>query len=107
MSWALKHIADLKAGMSVVAKPAGRSMEPLIYSKDEVFILPAKETTIVVGDIVLCRVGGNDLLHKITAIQGDRYQISNNKGYVNGWTKAVYGYVLCVIHGKGTYVRKD
>ena len=48
------------------------------------------------GDIVLCKVNGNVYLHKITAIKSDQYQISNNKGYVNGWTnsKIFFGKVI-------------
>jgi hypothetical protein len=33
----------------------------------------------------LCKVAGRQYLHLIKAIQGDRYQIANNKGYINGW----------------------
>lgn len=38
------------------------------------------------GDVVLCKVRGNQYLHLVTAVRGDQYQISNNHGYVNGWT---------------------
>jgi hypothetical protein len=38
-----------------------------------------------VGDIVLCRVRGNEYLHIVKAIQGDRYKIGNNRGLINGW----------------------
>jgi hypothetical protein len=36
-----------------------------------------------VGDIVLCRVGGRQYLHLILAIQGERFQIGNNRGGVS------------------------
>ena len=45
----------------------------------------------VVGDVVLCRVNGNEYLHLVKAVQGDRALIGNNKGGTNGWTKAIYG----------------
>ncbi len=37
------------------------------------------------GDIVLCKVKGNEYLHLIKAIQDKRYQIGNNRGKINGW----------------------
>jgi hypothetical protein len=38
-----------------------------------------------VGDIVLCKVNGNEYLHLIKSVKGDRFQIGNNKGRINGW----------------------
>lgn len=38
-----------------------------------------------VDDVVLCRVKGAEYLHLIKAIQGQRFQIGNNRGYINGW----------------------
>lgn len=108
MSWADKHIADLKEGMVVVAKPSGNSMQPLIFSKDSVLIAPPEN--IQVGDIVLCKVMGKVLLHKVKYIAKNgndiKYMICNNKGYENGWTKAIYGKALAVTKGKGTYTCK-
>ena len=46
---------------------------------------PVKDTVLEAGDIVLCKVGGSQYLHLIKATQGDRYQIGNNKGHINGW----------------------
>jgi hypothetical protein len=45
------------------------------------------------GDIVLCKVNGNEYLHLIKAMQGARCQIGNNRGRINGWigTNSVYG----------------
>ena len=45
------------------------------------------------GDIVLCKVNGNEYLHPIKAIQGSRFQIGNNQGRINGWVgpNAIYG----------------
>jgi hypothetical protein len=46
-----------------------------------------------VGDIVLCKVNGNEYLHLIKAIQGRRFQIGNNRGRISGWVgkSAIYG----------------
>ena len=52
-----------------------------------------------VGDVVLCKVSGNQYLHLVLAVGSDgRYQIGNNKGGVNGWCTAenVYGVVTVV-----------
>ena len=38
-----------------------------------------------VGDVVLCKVNGREYLHLIKAVQGERYQIGNNRGRINGW----------------------
>jgi hypothetical protein len=48
-------------------------------------VAPADPSTLQVGDIVLCRVRGSEYLHIVKAIQGDRYQIGNNRGLINGW----------------------
>ena len=36
------------------------------------------------------------MTHLCTAVQGDRYQISNNHNHVNGWTgrNSIYGKVI-------------
>lgn len=45
----------------------------------------ADHATLQVDNIVLCKVHGAEYLHLVKAIQGQRFQIGNNKGYVNGW----------------------
>jgi hypothetical protein len=70
-------------------------MMPRIKSKQLVTFSP-DISNIEVGDIVLCKVNGNIMCHLVSAIQGGRYQISNNKGHVNGWTKQIYGKVISV-----------
>lgn len=72
-------------------------MQPRIESGQLVTITPVKQdcegcvdhlpfSSIKVGDVVLCKVDGRQWLHLVTAIGSDgRYQISNNKGHVNGW----------------------
>jgi hypothetical protein len=57
-------------------------------------IVPAEN--INVGDIVLCKVNGMQYLHLVTAINGDKFRISNNKGRINGWTNRSKIYGKCV-----------
>ena len=52
--------------------------------------------TLKVGDIVLCKVNGNEYLHLIKAIQGPRFQIGNNRGRVDGWVGQSASYGKCV-----------
>ena len=59
-------------------------------------IVPVDAPTLAVGDIVLCKVHGNDYLHLMSAIRGTRYQISNNSSYVNGWIGAHAIFGKCV-----------
>lgn len=55
---------------------------------------PVDPATLEVGDILLRRVKGFEYLHLVKARQGDRFQIGNNKGRINGWIGA------CSIFGK-------
>ena len=105
--WATQYIELLKQGQTVQFRPHGNSMQPRIESGQLVTVVPAfKEfancgmtdvAEVEVGDVVLCKVEGKQWLHLVTAIGSDgRYQISNNKGHVNGWcTKDnVFGVVV-------------
>jgi len=46
----------------------------------------------------LCKVNGNEYLHFVKAIQGQRFQIGNNRGGINGWIGAngVFGRLVKV-----------
>ncbi len=90
----LKASKDLSDGKTVVIRPRGNSMEPKIKSGQEVTIAPLK--TPEVGDIVLCKVKGKFYVHLVKAIRDQSYQIGNNKGSINGWTKSVFGKVVSV-----------
>lgn len=79
-------IDKLVSGLTAVCRPRGNSMVPYIKDGEEVQLTPTLDN-LKVGDIVACKVKGRYLLHKISAIQGDRYQISNASGFVNGWIK--------------------
>ena len=71
-------------------------MKPRIESGQLVTISPIVKASLAVGDIVLCKVGGKEYLHLLKAIQGDRFQIGNNKGHINGWVTASGIYGKCV-----------
>lgn len=85
VSW--PNIVDrLVNGDPVTIRPSGSSMAPRILSKQEVTIFPVGESSVEVGMVVLAKVKGRFYLHLVSAIDGRRVQISNNHGFVNGWT---------------------
>lgn len=94
MSWASFYIRDLLAGQTVKFRPRGNSMKGRINSGDLCTVIPiTDDVTLEPGDIVLCKVRGNQYLHLIQAKQDARYLIGNNRGGTNGWTgiNAIYG----------------
>jgi SOS-response transcriptional repressor LexA len=94
MSWATLYIQKLKNNETVTFRPRGNSMTGKIESGQLCTVEPIKNyDELKKGDIVLCKVNGNQYLHLISAISGDRFQISNNHNFVNGWTNknSVYG----------------
>lgn len=97
MGWATNYIAQLKLGETIQFRPRGNSMIPHINSGDLVTVTPIVESDeIVSGMIVLCAVSGAQYLHFVKAVRGDRYQIGNAHGRINGWTgrKNIYGRVI-------------
>jgi hypothetical protein len=56
-------------------------------------VIPVDPEVLEVGDIVLCKVSGNEYLHIVKAIHDGRFQIGNNRGLINGWTgpDSIYG----------------
>lgn len=76
-------------------------MRPKVNDGDLVTLVPSDGADLAVGAIVLVRVGGNDYLHLVTAIDGKRIQIGNNRGHVNGWVgpAAIYGRATQIDHG--------
>lgn len=94
MGWATSYIAKLKDGETVSFRPRGHSMKGKIESGQLCTVEPISNiTALEKGDIVLCKVNGNEYLHLIKAIQGPRFQIGNNRGRINGWIgrNAVFG----------------
>lgn len=81
-------------------------MEPLIKSGQKVALQPIQTVKeLKKGDIVFCRVKGKFLVHKITNknTRTQKYEISNNKGFVNGEIPidSIYGLVVEIVpYGK-------
>lgn len=97
MSWATSYIAKLQQGEAVIFRPRGNSMSGRVESGQECTVSPVVDyRTLKKGDIVLCKVNGSQYLHLIKAIDGERFQIGNNRGKINGWTprKNIYGILV-------------
>ena len=92
-----KITADhLKNGEVCQVTGYGNSMVPILQSGETVTVVPITEDiTLKKNDIVFCKVKGHYYLHKISAIKGKSYQISNNHGHVNGTVGigCIYGLV--------------
>lgn len=95
-SWADNAINLLREGQEAIVIPHGNSMQPKVLSGAHVTLEPVTIEQLEINDIVLCRVSGNVYLHLVKALDGNRVQIGNNRGYINGWTKAVYGRAIHV-----------
>jgi hypothetical protein len=80
LGWATHYIEMLRTGKAVSFRPRGSSMKGRIES--------GQLCTVSVGDIVLCKVRGTEYLHIVKAISGERFQIGNNRGGINGWIGA-------------------
>jgi len=97
MGWASGYIARLRAGEVVAFRPRGASMSGKIESGQLCTVEPVSDAaTLSVGDIVLCKVKGNEYLHLIKAISGARFQIGNNRGFINGWVSANAIFGRCI-----------
>ena len=75
-------------------------MTPKVKSGQLCTVSPIEDfNSLKKGDIVLCKVGRAQYLHLISAIgPNGNYQISNNKGHVNGWVSRdnVFGILISV-----------
>ena len=96
MGWAHHYIERLRAGETVQFRPRGHSMTGLIASGQLCTVAPVDPARLKVGDIVLCKVKGSDYLHLIKAISGPRFQIGNNRGFINGWVTAGAIFGVCI-----------
>ena len=97
MGWAASYIAKLKAGETVSFRPRGNSMAGKVASGQLCTVTPVYDRSVLcVGDIILCKVGGYEYLHLIKAIRGNRYQIGNNRGRINGWIGADQIFGRCI-----------
>jgi len=88
MGWASGHIQRLQAGETVSFRPRGHSMSPKVESGQLCTVVPVDPASLAVGDIVLCKVKGAEYLHLVKGVQDGRFQIGNNRGFINGWIGA-------------------
>src|SRR5207245_4534558 len=95
MGWASEYVIRLQRGEPVQFRPRGNSMRGKIESGQLCTVEPVQDD-LNVGDIVLCKVNGKQYLHLIKAIQGNRFQIGNNRGHINGWISRNGIYGKCV-----------
>ena len=96
MSWATHYIEKLKNGETVQFRPRGHSMKGKIASGQLVTVEPLGNRKLQLNDIVLCKVNRSQYLHLIKAIQGNRYQIGNNIGKINGWITQNGIFGICI-----------
>ena len=104
-AWATPHIERLQKGETVQFRPVGGSMRGKVNSGDLVTVEPIGDRELKKGDIVLCKVKGNQYLHLVKAIATTkhaldgapkaRFQIGNNKGGINGWITRTCIYGIC------------
>lgn len=90
----------LKNGETCKVVGFGQSMTPILMSGQPVIVAPlTEETELKKNDIVFCKVNGHYYLHKISAVKGPTYQISNNHGHVNGTVtrNSIYGKVVEIL----------
>lgn len=95
MGWVTLAVDALQAGKPAQVRPRGHSMRPRINDNDLVTIVPCDPAIVEKDDVVLVRMRGNWLLHLVTATDGERVQIGNNHGKINGWAgrKSILGRV--------------
>jgi hypothetical protein len=96
VGWASVYIEKLRAGEAVSFRPRGNSMAGKVESGQLCTVEPIDPTSLRMGDIVLCKVNGREYLHLIKAVQGQRFQIGNNRGRINGWVSAGSIFGRCV-----------
>ena len=73
-------------------------MKGRVNDGDLVTVAPCAPDSLAVGDIVLVRVRGRDFLHLVKARDGERFQIGNNRGGINGWVggNSIFGKAIKV-----------
>lgn len=96
MAWADRYIEKLNDGQTVTFRPRGNSMSGRIEDGELVTVEPIGDRVVKIDDVVLCKVNGSQYLHLVKSVQGDRYQIGNNKGKINGWItkRGIFGIVV-------------
>ncbi|VAW78886.1 hypothetical protein MNBD_GAMMA12-625 [hydrothermal vent metagenome] len=96
MGWASRYIEKLKNNETVRFRPRGNSMKGKIDSGQLCTVTPIQQSEVSKGDIVLCKVNGNQYIHLVKAVNGNRFQIGNNRGHINGWITitSIYGKLI-------------
>lgn len=91
-------VEKLENGETFQTSEKGNSMVPLIRSGQKHILAPVNTDDVEVGDIVYCKVRGNFYTHIVKAINPHKgFLIGNNRGGINGWTKAIFGKVIKVL----------
>jgi hypothetical protein len=96
LGWATHYIEKLRTGETVSFRPRGASIKGRIESGQLCIVAPVDCSNLSVGDIVLCKVRGAEYLHLVKAISGERFQIGNNRGGINGWIGAAGMFGKCI-----------
>jgi hypothetical protein len=92
MNWKVKALEEKG---ELITQEGGNSMLPIIKSHQKHKLKACKWEDCVVDDIVFCHVAGRFITHKVHAKNALRgLQIGNNRGYINGWTRKVFGKVV-------------
>jgi hypothetical protein len=97
VTWATESIERLSHGETVQVRPRGHSMRGKVNDGQLCTIAPVNAgTEIKIGDVVLCRVRGQDYLHLVHNRRGQEYQIGNNHGRINGWItrSSIFGLLI-------------
>lgn len=83
----------LNGGDTITIQAHGKSMAGLIESGQWCTIAPIRGNEVELGDIVLCKVHQRYYLHLVSDRQVGRFQISNKRGWINGWVEpaAIFG----------------
>ena len=95
----MTKVERLQKGETFVTSEPGNSMTPIIKHRQKHVLAPWVEGSVInIGDIVYCRVKGKLYTHIVKAIDPKKgFQIGNNKGGINGWTKTIYGKVIQIL----------
>ncbi len=97
----------LKEHGKVVLFCNGNSMRPLFKPGDALYIKKVDVSKLRVGDAIFCKIKGNLQVHKVSAIDKNRWQISNNHGFINGWIGESGIYGLCVRSEDRVFVTEE
>lgn len=82
----------------IITSEKGNSMLPLISSGQKHKLKLCNWEDCNIKDIVYCKIHGKFYTHLVYAKDINKgLQIGNTKGFINGWTKIVYGKVTEIL----------